>query len=67
MSNKLLLTSFVLIFTTYVAAQTSTFTYQGRLTDNASAVTGTYQMQFALFDSMSDGTQIGSTIENTSV
>ncbi len=50
-----------------VQAQTSTFTYQGRLNDNSLAAQGTYEMQFLLFDAVAGGTQIGSTIENTSV
>src|SRR2546427_9529810 len=42
-------------------AQTSSFTYQGRLTDGGSAANGNYDLQFALFDSLSGGAQIGST------
>src|SRR3989440_8259922 len=42
-------------------AQTSSFTYQGRLTDGGSAANGNYDVQFALFDSLSGWTQIGST------
>ena len=60
---------FVLVCLTSVSAfaQTPAFTYQGRLTDNLSPATGTYQMQFSLFDALSPGTQIGSTITNNSV
>jgi hypothetical protein len=47
--------------------QSTAFTYQGRLTDNLSAASGTYQMQFALYDAASAGTQIGATIENSAV
>ena len=47
--------------------QTSIFTYQGRLTDASSAANGTYQMQFALYDAASGGTQIGSTVTNPNV
>jgi hypothetical protein len=43
-------------------AQTSVFTYQGKLDDASAAATGTYQMQFALFPAASGGSQIGSTI-----
>ncbi len=50
-----------------VRAQTSVFTYQGRLTDTNIAASGTYQMQFSLFDALSGGTQQGSTILNNSV
>src|SRR5437879_12027884 len=42
-------------------AQTSSFTYQGRLTEGGSAANGNYDLQFAVFDSLSGGTQIGST------
>src|SRR5438874_8965658 len=42
-------------------AQTSSFTYQGRLTDGGTAANGKYDVQFALFDSLSGGTQVGST------
>jgi len=50
-------------------AQTTTFTYQGRFTDSGTAANGTYDMQFKLFDSatVGAGTQIGSTITNTTV
>src|SRR5262249_32567856 len=58
---------FVILFSIPALAQTSAFTYQGRLTDGASAANGTYQMQFALFDASSAGNQIGSTITNNSV
>lgn len=49
------------------AAQTTAFTYQGRLTDGVTAANGTYEMQFRLFDAESGGTQIGSTITNNTV
>src|SRR5258706_6890955 len=47
-----------------VLAQTTQFTYQGRFTDSTlpSPTNGTYQMEFALFDSVSGGNQSGSTI-----
>lgn len=47
-------------------AQTTVFTYQGKLTDNG-ASQSTYQMQFALFDSAVGGSQIGATITNSTV
>src|SRR2546427_7415304 len=46
---------------TTVLAQTTSFTYQGRLTDGGTAANGNYDLQFALFDSLSGGTQVGST------
>jgi hypothetical protein len=38
-----------------VSAQTSAFTYQGRLTDNGTQPTGTYDMEFRLFDALEGG------------
>lgn len=43
------------------AAQTAAFTYQGRLVDGGTAANGNYDLQFALWDSISGGSQIGST------
>lgn len=40
-------------------AQTSAFTYQGKLTDMSAAANGQYDFTFKLFDAASDGTQIG--------
>src|SRR5437879_3800252 len=51
----------ILFSASSVVAQTSSFTYQGRLTDGGAAANGNYDLQFALFDSLSGGTQIGST------
>src|SRR5690242_11152575 len=51
----------ILLWTSVVSAQTSAFTYQGRLTDGGTAANGNYDLQFALFDSLSGGTQVGST------
>ena len=42
-------------------AQGSGFTYQGRLTDGGTPANGTYDLQFALFDGMSGGAQVGAT------
>lgn len=47
--------------------QTTSFNYQGRLTEANSPPTGTYQMQFSLFNLLTGGTQIGTTITNNSV
>ncbi len=59
---------FVIAFAAAAAsAQTSAFTFQGRLTDNTASASGTYQMRFALYDASEGGTQIGTTIENPTV
>jgi hypothetical protein len=39
-------------------AQTTAFTYQGRLTDAGNPASGNYDLQFKLFDAPSGGTQI---------
>jgi len=42
-------------------AQTTAFTYQGKLVDNGTPATGNYDFQFSLFDAVSGGTQQGTT------
>lgn len=44
------------------SAQTTTFTYQGSLKSAGVAATGSYDFEFALFDALSGGSQVGSTI-----
>src|SRR6266581_3336663 len=50
-------------------AQTTAFTYQGKLTDTGILANGTYDMQLKLFDTatVGTGTQQGSTFTNVSV
>ena len=57
----------VAVMVTGVRAQTTTFTYQGSLTDSGSPANGAFQMQFKLFDSLSGGTQIGSSIADVAI
>src|ERR1043165_383677 len=42
-------------------AQTTSFTYQGRLTDGGGPATGAYDLQFKLFDALTGGVQVGAT------
>ena len=42
-------------------AQSTAFTYQGRLTDGGTAANGNYDLQFTLWDGLSNGNQIGLT------
>ena len=52
----------VIFFAAVLAqAQTTSFSYQGRLTDGSMPANNTYNMQFSLFDVETDGTQIGNT------
>jgi hypothetical protein len=46
---------------TTAPAQTTSFVYQGWLSDGGAAANGNYDLQFALFDSLSGGAQVGST------
>src|SRR5260221_12883274 len=57
----------LVISITNITAQTNQFTYQGRLTDGGTAPTGSYDLQFELFDAQAGGTQQGGTIALSSV
>ncbi len=61
--------SFLLLGVFAGQAQTTAFTYQGRLTNNSAAANGNFDMQFRLFDTPNAGTgaQQGSTITNPTV
>ncbi len=48
-------------------AQTTSFSFQGRLTDGTSPANGTYDLMFTLFDVPAGGTKIGSVQTVTSV
>lgn len=48
-------------------AQTTAFTYQGKLTDAGNPANGNYDLQFKLFDALSSGAQQGATITNPMV
>lgn len=56
-----------LVFSTVSFGQTAAFTYQGKLTDGVTPASGTYQMQFSLFNALSAGVQQGTTITNLTV
>ena len=47
-----------------VAAQGTAFTYQGQLTVGGIPADGSYDLAFSLFDTNTDGTQIGMAITN---
>jgi len=67
--NIILSFIFCCAFCNVAFGQTTEFTFQGRLTDSnvAQPTSGTYQMQFALFDAVSGGNQIGATLTNPTV
>ncbi len=63
---SLLLLLFTLCAVTALA-QTTSFTYQGRLTDGGTPANVNYDLQFALFDSLAGGTQIGATQTSSNI
>jgi len=60
----LILITFLFIFAAAIFAQTTAFTYQGRFTDSTlpQPTNGTYEMQFKVFDEMTNGNQFDSTL-----
>lgn len=68
-----LITFVVLLFTALVcfesraSAQTTEFTYQGNLKDSGAPANANYDFEFALFDALSGGIQIGATIPKNGV
>jgi hypothetical protein len=50
-----------------VVAQTTAFTYQGRLTDAGNPANGNYDLQFKLFDALGGGAQQGATLARNPV
>lgn len=57
----------IFLFEFPLQAQTTAFNYQGKLTDGGNPANGNYQMQFKLFDALSGGAQIGTTISDVAV
>ena len=60
-NSRLLLLLYValvlLLAASAARAQTTTFTYQGKLTDGGTPANGSYDLQFTLWDAVSGGTQ----------
>ncbi len=55
------------VFAGTALAQTTEFTYQGSLKDGANAANGNYDFEFAMFDALTAGTQVGSTLTRSGV
>lgn len=71
-STKLLRNIFALVIALIFAgqiamAQTSSFTYQGKLADSGVAANGTYDIAFTLYDALANGSQIGSAVVHENV
>jgi hypothetical protein len=68
MKSTLALALFLLVVGVIdIAAQTPSFTYQGRLTETSALANGNYDFEFALFDALAGGAQIGTTQTLTGV
>src|SRR5882762_621029 len=50
---------FVCLTTSAAFAQTTAFTYQGKLNDNGTPATGSYEMRFRLFNQAENGFEFG--------
>lgn len=66
-ANPRLLAGVAMIFVWFINggsvwAQTTAFTYQGKLTDAGNPANGNYDLQFKLFDALAAGTQQGATL-----
>jgi hypothetical protein len=62
------LMTIVIISSAHTAmAQSSVFTYQGRLIDDTLPSTGVYDFQFGLFDALTDGTEVIAAIDRLNV
>jgi len=57
----------VLLFAASARAQTTVFTYQGRLETNGAPANGTYDLRFTLHDASSGGNQVGAPLTNSPV
>src|ERR1035441_129665 len=70
MKHNILLPFTVALFSLFTAvdrayAQSTAFTYQGRLNNNGAPANGSYDLQFALFDAATGGSQVGGTLTAT--
>ena len=63
----LLLVIILLAATATLNAQSTTFSYQGNLNTNGTPANGNFDFEFALFDSLVAGNQIGTTLTRNGV
>ncbi len=59
--------AFLVGFVTTLSAQTSAFTYQGRLNDTGAPANGNYDLQFAVFATNQNGSVVGPIVTNSNV
>ena len=58
---------FALLGSHRLLAQSTAFSYQGRLTGGGSPLNGTYELRFALFDASTGGSPLGNPTTNAPV
>jgi len=56
---KTVLITIILLFSISISAQTTEFTYQGKLNDGSLPANGTYDFQFEFYDAVSGGNLLG--------
>jgi outer membrane lipoprotein-sorting protein len=66
MRRLLLSVAFFVLSCGSALAQGTEFSYQGSLKDGGNAANGSYDLEFALFDSVSGGSQVGTTLTRLS-
>ena len=65
---KILMSILFVLFTAFaISAQSTIFTYQGKLNDGSFAANGNYDFEFRLFDAPSGGVQQGVTVQRLNV
>src|SRR5438045_1911893 len=57
----------ILMTSVSLTAQSTAFSYQGRLSSGGNPASGIYEMQFRLFDSLNGGAQVGATFTDSNV
>jgi microcystin-dependent protein len=67
MKTKILTLTLLTIIGLAVSAQTTAFTYQGRLNAGATAANGSYDLTFAVYDANVSGNKIAGPITNSAV
>jgi len=66
--HRIFIAALAILLSAHVgSAQTTAFTYQGQLNNGGSPATGSYDIQFKIFDALADGIQQGATITNPTV
>ena len=65
--HTILVLTLVIVFAAAISAQTTEITYQGQLQSSSAPANGIYDFEFLLFDALSGGTQIGSTLTRSGV